>query len=97
MLAVTEEAASAIEGILASPELPNEAGLRITTETVATDAGTPRPEYRLSVVEAPEEADQVLEDAAIFLEPEAAAQLDDKLLDAEVAGDQVRFQLKEQG
>jgi iron-sulfur cluster assembly protein len=96
MLAVTEEAASAIEGILASPELPDEAGLRITTETVA-DAGTPRPEYRLSVVEAPEEADQVLEDAPVFLDPEAATQLDDKLLDAEVAGDQVRFQLKEQG
>jgi iron-sulfur cluster assembly protein len=97
MLAVTEEAASAIEGILASPELPNEAGLRITSESGMADAGSRRIEYRLSVAEAPEEADQVLEDAPVFLDPEAAAQLDDKLLDAEVAGHEVRFQLKEQG
>ena len=96
MLAVTDEAVSAINGILASPEVPDDAGLRITAEPSAADADTQRTEFRLAVVEAPEEDDQVLEGASVFLEPEAAAQLDDKLLDAEITGDQVRFGVTEQ-
>jgi iron-sulfur cluster assembly protein len=96
MLAVTEEAASAIDDILASPELPDEAGMRITAEFGVTDEGTPRTELRLAVVETPEANDQVVEDAPVFLEPEAAALLDDKVLDADVAGDQVQFDVKEQ-
>jgi iron-sulfur cluster assembly protein len=96
MLAVTEKAVSAIDGILASPELPDKAGMRITTETAPTEGGAPQTELRLAVVDQPETSDQVLEDAPVFLEPEAAAILDDKVLDAEVAGDQVRFNLKEE-
>jgi Fe-S cluster assembly iron-binding protein IscA len=96
MLAVTQEAASAIEGILASPELPDEAGVRITTEMAGAEEGAPQAELHLAVVEAPEASDQVVEDAPVFLEPEAAALLDDKVLDAEVADDQVHFNLKEQ-
>jgi iron-sulfur cluster assembly protein len=95
MLAVTEEAASAIDGILASPQMPDEAGMRVTAETV-TEEGAPRTDLRLTVVEAPEANDQIVEDARIFLEPEAAALLDDKVLDADIAGEQVRFELKEQ-
>jgi iron-sulfur cluster assembly protein len=96
MLAVTEEAASAIDGILASPQMPDEAGMRVTAETGVTEEGAPRTDLRLTVVEAPEANDQIVEDARIFLEPEAAALLDDKVLDADVAGEQVRFELKEQ-
>ena len=97
MLAVTQEAASAIDGILAAPGVPDEAGVRITTEMAGAEEGSPQAELRLAVVEAPEASDQVVEDAPVFLEPEAAALLDDKVLDAEVADDQVRFNLKEQG
>ena len=97
MLALTSKAASAIDGILASPDFPEKAGMRITTEPVATDDDTPRTELRLAVVDEPETSDQVLEDAPVFLEPEVATLLDDKVLDAEVAGDQVRFNLKEEG
>ena len=97
MLAVTKEAASAIDGILASSELPKEAGMRITTETAATEEGAPQTELRLAVVEQPETSDQVLEDAQVFLEPEAAQLLDDKVLDAEVAGEQVQFSLRQEG
>jgi iron-sulfur cluster assembly protein len=96
MLAVTEAAASAIDGILASSELPDEAGMRITAEVGLSEEGAPRTSLHLAVVEAPEENDQVVEDAPVFLEPEAAAFLDDKVLDADVAGDQVHFDLKEQ-
>jgi iron-sulfur cluster assembly protein len=96
MLAVTEDATSAIDGILASPELPDEACMRITTEIGVTEEGAPRTELRITVVETPEATDQTVEDAPVVLEPEAAALLDDKVLDADVAGDQVRFDLKEQ-
>jgi iron-sulfur cluster assembly protein len=96
MLAVTQDAASAIDGILASRELPDEAGVRITSEIGIAEEGGPRTEFRLAVVEGPETSDQVLEDASVFLEPEAAAMLDDKVLDADVAGDQVHFNVKQQ-
>ena len=97
MLVLTPKAASAIDGILESPEFPDEAGMRITTEPTATQDGTPRTELRLAVVDQPDTSDQVLEDAPVFLEPEAAVLLDDKVLDADIAGDQVRFNLKEEG
>lgn len=96
MLALTPKAVSAIDGILASPDFPEEAGMRITTETATTEAGAPQTSLRLSVVDQPETTDQVHEDARVFLEPAAAEFLDDKVLDADVAGDQVRFALKEE-
>jgi hypothetical protein len=98
MLALTPTAASAIDGILANPEIPDEAGMRITTEIATTEEGAPpQTELRLAVVDEPEKSDQVLEGAPVFLEPEAAALLDDKVLDAEVAGDEVRFNVKQEG
>jgi hypothetical protein len=98
MLALTPKAASAIDGILDNPEFPDEAGMRITTEIATPEEGAPpQTELRLAVVDQPETSDQVLEDAPVFLEPEAATLLDDKVLDAEVAGDQVRFNLKQEG
>jgi len=98
VLAVTEQAATAIEGILANPDFPDEAGMRITTETATTEDGSPpQAELRLAVVDKPDESDQVLEDAPVFVEPEAATLLDDKVLDAEIAGDQVQFSLKQEG
>lgn len=96
MLSVTESASSAISGMLASAEVSDDAGMRISTETAPHEDGVPRTELRLALVEAPLESDEVVTDAPVYLEPEAAALLDDKVLDAEVSGDQVQFQLKEQ-
>jgi hypothetical protein len=59
--------------------------------------GERRPGIRFDVVGVPESGDEVLEDAPVFLEPEAAAVLEDKLLDADVDGDQVRFAVRQQG
>ncbi len=93
MLALTEDAAAAIRGIVGAPGLPETAGLRITQE-VKTDAdGEQRTDLRLSVVAAPEEGDEVLEHEKIFIDPEAASLLSNKLLDADFVDDEVRFSL----
>jgi Fe-S cluster assembly iron-binding protein IscA len=97
MLIVTDQAASAIDGILASRELPEEAGVRVTTEVRRPEDGTAEPAVQLEVVEAPEAGDQVIEDASVFVEPQAAMLLDDKLLDAEREGNEVQFALRQQG
>lgn len=93
MLAITEDAAAAIDSIVASSGLPQGAGLRITQEVNTESEGKARTDLRLSLVESAEEGDEVLEEAQIFLEPEAAGFLDNKLLDADVDGEEVRFSL----
>jgi Fe-S cluster assembly iron-binding protein IscA len=93
VLAITEDAASAIKGIVGSAGLPEGAGLRITQELNTETEGAPRTDLRLSLVDSPEEGDEVLEDVRIFLQPDAASFLDDKLLDAEIVDDEVRFSL----
>jgi iron-sulfur cluster assembly protein len=93
VLAITEDAATAIDSIVASSGLPQGAGLRITQALNTQSGQEGRTDLRLSVVESAEEGDEVLDDVQIFLEPEAADFLDDKLLDADVEGDEVRFSL----
>jgi iron-sulfur cluster assembly protein len=93
VLAITEDAATAIDSIVASSGLPQGAGVRITQELNTQSGQEGRTDLRLSVVESAEEGDAVLEDVQIFLEPEAADFLDNKLLDADVEGDEVRFSL----
>jgi Fe-S cluster assembly iron-binding protein IscA len=93
MLAITEDAAAAIEGIVSSSGLPAGAGLRITQELNMEAEGKGRTDLRLSLVESAKEGDQVLEGTQIFLEPDAAEFLDNKLLDADVEGEEVRFSL----
>jgi iron-sulfur cluster assembly protein len=93
VLAVTEDAVAVINNIVSSAGMPEGAGLRITQELNTDAEEGPRTDLRLSVVEGAEEGDQVLEDVSIFLQPEAAAFLDDKLLDADIVDDEVRFSL----
>lgn len=53
---------------------------------------------QLSVVALPGEDDEVIEEqgARVFLEPEAASLLDDKIVDASVDQDQVEFTIADQ-
>jgi iron-sulfur cluster assembly protein len=90
MLAITEDAAAAIKGIVGAPGVPEGAGLRITQERHVEGE---RADLRLSVVAEPEEGDDVLADERIFVAPEAAKFLNDKLLDADIVDDEVRFSL----
>jgi hypothetical protein len=75
--------------------LPQDAGLRITAEIDVSRDDGPAPAVQLELVEAPGSGDQVLEDAPVFVEAEAARMLRDKTLDAELAGDRLRFALRE--
>jgi Fe-S cluster assembly iron-binding protein IscA len=93
MLLLTEDAAAAVRNIVSSANMGDEAGLRITQEVVEDDEGNPRTDLRLSVVAAPQEGDDVLEGAHVFVDPGAAEFLDDKLLDADIVDDDVRFSL----
>jgi iron-sulfur cluster assembly protein len=93
VLAISEDAATAIRGIVGASGVPEGAGLRITREENTDESGEPRTDLRLSVVAGPEEGDQVLEQERVFVDPGAADLLANKLLDADVVGDDVRFSL----
>ncbi len=81
MLVLTENATSAIRALVDSPELPEGAGLRITTTSADGDQ-----DLILSAAPTPEAGDQVVETrgARVFLESGAAAALESEVLDAEV-------------
>ncbi len=93
MLAISEDAAAAIRGIVDAEGVPEGAGLRITREETVQSGGEPRIDLRLSVVAGPEEGDEVLEAERVFVDPDAAKILDDKLLDADYVDDELRFSL----
>jgi iron-sulfur cluster assembly protein len=94
MLTLTETAVSAIQDLTSQPDLPAETGLRIMTHS---DGG---PSFQLALAEGPEAGDQVVEQAGarVFVEPAAAAVLDDKALDAQLSdqGD-LSFRIADQG
>jgi iron-sulfur cluster assembly protein len=83
MLDLTENATSVIRSIAERPELPDDAGLRVAAGGEDTDRLT------VAAVDGPEEGDRVVEKegARVYLDPQAAEILDDKVLDAQV-GDQ---------
>jgi iron-sulfur cluster assembly protein len=84
MLVLTPAAVQVVKTVTAAPQAPEGAGLRIASSTAAApdDAGA----LQVTAAEGPAEHDQVLENdgARVFLEPQAAAYLDDKVLDAQV-------------
>lgn len=89
MLTVTTNATAVIERLTSHPELPEGAGLRISSQSEG---------FGLSVTPEPEQGDQVMQEAGarLFLEPDAAEALADKTLDAQVdSGGSVQFFLAE--
>ncbi len=83
MLALTETAVGVIHDLTTQPGLPEGTGLRIAPQ--ASDNGA-APTFALSLSQAPQAADEVIEtpDARIYLEPAVAQELDDKVLDARI-------------
>jgi len=67
VLTLTDTAAEAIRGIVAAPELPDGAGLRIATQP---DADAEQSALEVSVAESPAETDQVVSEAGarVFVE-----------------------------
>lgn len=96
MLAITPTANEAVETIVSGSELPDSACLRITAEPMTTEAGGATTSLRLDVVESPGPDDAVVADSHVCIESAAAELLDDKLLDAELAENQVRFSIRDQ-
>jgi iron-sulfur cluster assembly protein len=94
LLTVTQTAAETLDNIVASAQhqVPEAAGVRIVPGDVAPDGSTT---FGLLLAESPEPSDQVVEtgQAPVFVDPDAADLLDDKVLDAQVMGDRVAFVL----
>ena len=80
MLTLTDGAVTAIRSLTSQPELPVQTGLRIVAQ------GEGEASLQLALTEGPVAGDQVVEEggARVFVEPAAAAVLEDKALDAEV-------------
>jgi Fe-S cluster assembly iron-binding protein IscA len=90
MLAITDRAAAVIGQLVEQSPLPEDGGLRVD----AQEQGDGTVGLDLSLVEGPAPGDaQVDHDPAhVFLEPQAAAILSDRILDAEPAAEgQVLF------
>jgi iron-sulfur cluster assembly protein len=80
VLTLTENATLVIKSITGADGAPEGAGVRISQENPSD------PALAVTTTESPTKGDQVLEEAGarVFLEPNAAATLDDKILDAAV-------------
>jgi iron-sulfur cluster assembly protein len=97
MLVLTEAAAQVVKSITYAPQAPEGSGLRIASS--AAESGDPGT-LRISAASGPGENDQVIEAAGahVYLEPQAAAYLADKVLDAQVDQEgQAHFSLDVQG
>jgi iron-sulfur cluster assembly protein len=91
VLTLTDQAVAAIRGLTNRPGLPTETGLRIAPQ----DGGG----LTLSLADGPEAGDQVIEDVdvQVFVQPDAAAALEDKALDAQINEDgEVSFMVQRQ-
>jgi Fe-S cluster assembly iron-binding protein IscA len=95
MLTLTESAREMVRDMVESGSAPEGSGLRIAT--TETDDG--QPVLALELTAAPAEGDQVVDEdgTRVFLEPEAASLLDDKILDAQRHDDHYHFTLADQG
>ena len=82
MLVLTEAAAEVVKSVTSSPQVPEGAGLRIASSAPGSDDPA---EFQLTAALVPSEDDQVIEAAGarVFLEPHAAAYLENKVLDAQ--------------
>ncbi|QCW50763.1 Fe-S cluster assembly protein HesB [Nocardioides dongxiaopingii] len=79
MLTLTENARAIVRDITTQPGQPESAGLRITSDADPSS-------FAIAAAESPEPADQVVDQAGatVYLDEQAAALLDDKILDAAV-------------
>lgn len=89
MLTLTGQAVDAIRSLTTQEGLPADTGLRIAPQ--ADSAGS----LALSITEGPEMGDEVIEEEGVrvYVQPDAAAVLNDKSLDAEVSDEGVSFRL----
>jgi iron-sulfur cluster assembly protein len=94
VLTITENAEHALDAVVAAENAPEGAGMRIS-QGVGADG---QPAVGLALVSAPEPGDSVVEDAKVpvFVAPDVADLLDNKILDAQLEGDLIAFRIGEQ-
>jgi Fe-S cluster assembly iron-binding protein IscA len=94
VLTITENAEQALDAVVAAENAPEGAGVRIS-QGIGADG---QPAIGLALAPAPEPGDAVVDDAnvPVFVAAEVADLLDDKILDAQVQGEQIAFRLGEQ-
>ncbi|MFL5870546.1 MAG: adhesin [Solirubrobacterales bacterium] len=90
---MTQQAAEAVEAIVSQPDVPDTAVLRITAEPHTGNGSGPIHDLQLELVSKAPAEDVLVEDMPISVEPRAAALLEDKVLDAEVNDEGVKFNL----
>jgi Fe-S cluster assembly iron-binding protein IscA len=96
MLTLTPAANEAVEAIIAKMGPTENAGLRISGSTGSENDSAPQGDLELSVVPEPEPDDATIEGTPIYVDPSTAEFLEDKVLDAEVGEEQIRFSIYEQ-
>jgi iron-sulfur cluster assembly protein len=96
MLALTNNASLAIEGILSASAIPDGAGIRIAPPAGVDPSVTG--EFQVTVAGSPADTDRVIDDdgARVFVDEAVAEVLDDKLLDASIVEEEVHFVLAAQ-
>ena len=93
MLVLTEAAAEVVKSVTSTPQAPEAAGLRISSSVPVPESAS---SLQVEAVSGPGENDQVLEAAGarVFVAPQAAIFLEDKILDAQIDGSgNARFSL----
>jgi iron-sulfur cluster assembly protein len=95
MLTLTPVASEAIRQLTAQSDDPDASGIRISPGP-ETPQGTA---LELSLVTEPEPDDEKVDDAGatVYLEPQVAGFLDDKVLDAQVDEGRVTFLVRDDG
>ena len=94
MLAMTQQAADAVQQIVSQPEVPEGAVVRIVAGEHRSNGAGPARDVQLELVGRPRSRDLVVEGMRISVEPHSLAFLEDKVLDAKLAeDDRVEFAL----
>jgi iron-sulfur cluster assembly protein len=94
MVTLTDSAVTAIRSLTSQPDLPEDTGLRIIKQGDGTQS------IQLALTQGPAAGDEVVESggARIFVEPGAAAVLEDKALDAQMNEQgSIAFRIRDQG
>jgi iron-sulfur cluster assembly protein len=94
VLTLTPTAAEVVRQLVAAAPVDDAGGVRIS-------AGEPTPsgtQLQITLVDGPETADRSVDEegAHVFLEPDVAEFLDDKVLDAELDDGRVTFAVRDQ-
>lgn len=89
VLGLTQEAQDAISGMLATLPAPATAGVRLALPVPMNSSASELANLSATLVGQPDAGDEIIEQSGVrvFMRPELAELLDDKLLDAHHAGE----------